>query len=95
MLRAHTGDTVFLPRKVPPAGKMEDFFREVGRFTTPPIHEVLGPVNGASMSKGEFGCWPSVLPSNTEDPNRGVPRDRRGWPAHIDRVTGSRSRCTE
>ena len=31
-----------------PAGKMEDFYREVGRFTTPPIHEVLG-VHGLSQ----------------------------------------------
>jgi len=46
LLRAHPGDTVFLPRKVAhgwmPVGKMDDFFREVGRFTTTPIHEVLG-----------------------------------------------------
>jgi len=25
-----------------PAGRMEEFFREVGRFSSPPIHEVLG-----------------------------------------------------
>ena len=25
-----------------PAGKMEELFREVGKFGTPPIHEVLG-----------------------------------------------------
>jgi len=69
LLRAHTGDTVFLPRKVAhgwtlvgnplgkvlntyqPAGKMEDFFREVGRFRTPPIHEVLGIEGLATLFK--------------------------------------------
>jgi len=57
--RARTGESVFLPRKIPhawacvssdpgkiinvyqPAGKMEEFFRELGTYTEPQIHEAL------------------------------------------------------
>ena len=83
LMRARTGETVFLLRRIAhawaavdrpgrilntyqPAGKMEEFYREVSRFISPPIHEVLG-IEGLStlfkthgmdlMGAGLRGKW--------------------------------------
>jgi hypothetical protein len=44
-----------------PAGKMESFFREVGKFSVPPIHEALG-VYGLQRLFQDHGMEPAGPP---------------------------------